>query len=361
MGQKTNPNIFRLGVNKKWKTEFFEKKNQELSAYTFKDLEIKEYIERFIETQGLIMHDYKLHYSNSVINIYLSYFITPNFMFNKKVSSGQINVIKKTGKQSILVNSTKQRSVKRIINLKKSSGETSSKRTYLFKNLNSYKIKNYLKLKNYHSILNKPSPTIDFKTPQDSFLNHYQKLSFHQNFKSVELDNSLKKLLYGLSLFTKKQYHIVSTFHCLNKNFNLTQKQTQSFKEKFMLLQKFRNAAFFKEGVDLMFASISNKKTANLLGKFIALQFKTIKRHKFFLSFLKRTLTLFINANFSKVKGIKIIVKGRLNGAPRAKHKIITIGSVPVQTISSLIDYAQATTHNSNGSYGIKVWVVEND
>ena len=26
MGQKVNPNIFRLGVNKKWKTDFFEKK-----------------------------------------------------------------------------------------------------------------------------------------------------------------------------------------------------------------------------------------------------------------------------------------------------------------------------------------------
>ena len=28
MGQKTNPNIFRLGVNKTWKTEFFEKKKK---------------------------------------------------------------------------------------------------------------------------------------------------------------------------------------------------------------------------------------------------------------------------------------------------------------------------------------------
>ena len=30
MGQKVNPNILRLGVNKTWKTKFFEKKNQEL-------------------------------------------------------------------------------------------------------------------------------------------------------------------------------------------------------------------------------------------------------------------------------------------------------------------------------------------
>ena len=26
MGQKVNPNILRLGVNKTWKTKFFEKK-----------------------------------------------------------------------------------------------------------------------------------------------------------------------------------------------------------------------------------------------------------------------------------------------------------------------------------------------
>jgi len=45
MGQKINPNIFRLGVNKTWKTEFFEKKAHELPLYTFKDLEIKSYIE----------------------------------------------------------------------------------------------------------------------------------------------------------------------------------------------------------------------------------------------------------------------------------------------------------------------------
>ena len=33
MGQKTNPNIFRLGVNKKWRTEFFEKKNKRIRLF----------------------------------------------------------------------------------------------------------------------------------------------------------------------------------------------------------------------------------------------------------------------------------------------------------------------------------------
>ena len=88
-------------------------------------------------------------------------------------------------------------------------------------------------------------------------------------------------------------------------------------------------------------------------------KFRKVKRHKFFLSFLKQTLTVLSSSNLSKVKGIKIIIKGRLNGVPRARHKIITIGDVPVQSVSALIDYAQTSAHNANGSYGIKVWVVE--
>jgi lycopene beta-cyclase len=57
MGQKINPVIFRLGVNKTWKTEFFEKKNNELPLYVFKDLEIKNYIENHLN-----LKDYKITY-----------------------------------------------------------------------------------------------------------------------------------------------------------------------------------------------------------------------------------------------------------------------------------------------------------
>ena len=55
MGQKTNPNILRLGVTKKWKTEFFEKSQKELPLYVFKDLEIQDYIERFFEINNILI------------------------------------------------------------------------------------------------------------------------------------------------------------------------------------------------------------------------------------------------------------------------------------------------------------------
>ena len=114
-----------------------------------------------------------------------------------------------------------------------------------------------------------------------------------------------------------------------------------------------------KEGIELLFNVVYNINSANLLAKFIASQLKKVKRHKFLLSFLKQTLTILLNSSLAKIKGVKIIVKGRINGVPRAKHKIIIVGDVPVQTISAKLDYSQATAHNSNGSYGIKVWVVE--
>ena len=40
-------------------------------------------------------------------------------------------------------------------------------------------------------------------------------------------------------------------------------------------------------------------------------------------------------------------------------HKTIIIGDIPVQSLNAKVDYSLLTTHNQNGSYGIKVWIVE--
>jgi hypothetical protein len=154
------------------------------------------------------------------------------------------------------------------------------------------------------------------------------------------------------------KWNIVINFSCTNKNLNFFKIYQ---KRNLILLQKFRRAPFFKEGIELLFHVTYNRNSAHLLAKFVSLQIKKIKRHKFYLSFLKKTLTVLLNSTLSKVQGIKIIVKGRLNGAPRAKHKIITIGDVPTQRINANIDYSQTTSHNVNGSYGVKVWVIEKE
>jgi len=347
MGQKANPNILRLGINKTWKTEFFEKKNKELANYIFNDLQIKEYIERFLLTQKLSLHDYKIQYSDSIINIYLSYFIGSNFIFNGTPSSQRIKIKTKEGKKltsSIVKLKSKlitQRYFQKVIK------KDRLMQTVLNRNFASIKAlpKNYQKVfvvkSNQLVTLNRKISTINV-----------------ENIHCMRIENSIQKMLEGLSFFVQKKYNIVLTLNCLNKNFELTVNQSKLFKKNFMFLQKFRNSEFFREGINVCFATVRNKKTSHLLAVFIGSQLKTVKRHKFLLSFLKRTLDLFVASNFSELEGVKIVVKGRLNGAPRARHKILTTGRIPTQTIDAQIDYAQVTVQNANGSYGIKVWIV---
>lgn len=343
MGQKLNPTIFRLGVNKIWKTEFFEKKNRELPLYVFKDLEIKNYIERVFETNGIIVHDYKQHYSASTLNLYISYFVTPDFVLNSK----------KSGDQLIIKNvSGNRRTIYKKIRKSSFSYEISSKTIdLLFKNPSkSYLIKQYLKLNSHSQLFIHPF----FENLQEVQMNKYLK---HSSTRvKMHVESFFAQVFAVLNSFLGTHLNIVANFCCVNKNVQFY-KSTQ--RKTFIFFQKFKNTPFFKEGIELLFNVVYNTNSANLLAKFIAFQLKKVKRHKFLLSFLKQTLSVLLASSLAKIKGVKIIVKGRLNGVPRAKHKIIVIGDVPVQTISAKLDYSQITTHNSNGSYGIKVWIVE--
>ena len=332
MGQKTNPNIFRLGVNKKWKTEFFEKKTKEFAQLTFLDLEIQSYIERFLNLHGLILHDYKIHYSNSTVSIYISYALTANFKFNNTKQNKKIKLI---NKQKGLYFNHKQK-------LKK-------------KNDFFLKIKKFLEQKNTSSNFKNLKITSNNKITNNTINNMTELKVYDQN--NLKLEHKITHLIEGLKLFRNNK--IIINFKCINKHFNLTIKQKKSLKKKIMLLQKFRFTPFFNEGINLLFLSVYKNNTSTLLTNFIAMQLKKIKKQKFFMTFLKKTLTLFLNSNFSKIKGIRIKIKGRLNGVPRAKHKIINVGDIPVQTINAILNYSESTIHNSSGSYGIKVWVVE--
>ena len=82
-----------------------------------------------------------------------------------------------------------------------------------------------------------------------------------------------------------------------------------------------------------------------------------LKRHNYFLIFLKQVLDLLVKTKVSKMKGIKIVVKGRFNNVPRAKTKIILIGNIPIQTLEKDINYHESAAYTKNGTYGIKVWV----
>ena len=61
------------------------------------------------------------------------------------------------------------------------------------------------------------------------------------------------------------------------------------------------------------------------------------------------------------VKGIKIQVSGRLNGAEIARSEWVREGRVPLQTLRADIDYATKEAHTIYGVIGVKVWLFKNE
>jgi ribosomal protein S3 len=58
-----------------------------------------------------------------------------------------------------------------------------------------------------------------------------------------------------------------------------------------------------------------------------------------------------------RVKGVKIQVAGRLNGAEIARSEWVRAGRVPLQTLRANIDYSYGTASTIYGIIGVKVWI----
>lgn len=56
-------------------------------------------------------------------------------------------------------------------------------------------------------------------------------------------------------------------------------------------------------------------------------------------------------------EGIKIVCKGRLNGAEIARAEKYMDGRVPLHTLRADIDYSTSTANTTYGTIGVKVWI----
>jgi len=94
---------------------------------------------------------------------------------------------------------------------------------------------------------------------------------------------------------------------------------------------------------------------AMLIGDYIVEQ---LENRVAFRRALKQAIT---RAKAAKVKGIKIQVAGRLNGAEMARTEWIREGRVPLQTLRANIDYAEKRANTIYGVLGIKVWLFKGE
>ena len=64
-------------------------------------------------------------------------------------------------------------------------------------------------------------------------------------------------------------------------------------------------------------------------------------------------------AQRAQIKGIKVQVSGRLNGAEIARSEWIRKGRVPLQTLRANVEYSYRTANTIYGLLGIKVWTFQ--
>lgn len=61
------------------------------------------------------------------------------------------------------------------------------------------------------------------------------------------------------------------------------------------------------------------------------------------------------------VKGAKILVSGRLNGAEIARSQWLSYGKIPLGTLRADIDFAESPAYTTYGVVGVKVWIYKGE
>ena len=190
--------------------------------------------------------------------------------------------------------------------------------------------------------------------------NSQQVLNTNKEVTSFIIKNILTA---SLNLYIKNKTINVKTQN-LNKKFEvqLIKKKQDLFEYKnaLKLLKNFLKTPWQKNLIKILFISVSEKNSSKLIADVISFCLnKQKKKHNYLLFLLKKTLTILINLNFSKIKGIKIAITGRFNGVPRAKKKILKIGIIPLQSFNASVNYYNSVSYTPNGTFGIKVWICE--
>ena len=303
MGQKANSNLLRLGISKnEWKSKYIEQNSEELSLLVFQDIKIKEFITRFFELNGIIISEINIDRSSNTIIIYVSYFVSLD-------------------------------SIQKIHN--------------------NFHDKNKLNFFSFSSKKNRNYYLYLFKEKK------LKKIFF--NKKRLLIKNFLEKIISVINKYLRKNYNIKIISQILNKNLTtrLNNAESIEFRKLIINLKFYKKASFFKEFINIIVLLCKKKNSSNILIKFIGLKLRNMKKHNYFINFIKKSLNYFINSKISNIDGLKIILKGRLNGSPRYKKKILQIGKVSLQSLNSNVVYNEFVTFSNNGTIGLKLWVSE--
>ena len=190
-----------------------------------------------------------------------------------------------------------------------------------------------------------------------------------QIFKLVSLKKTQKLCRYNflatffqiIILFFKKKLRFSLIFKFLNKNLKKSKpkiKKKALKKKVFAGLRRYNRKKFFKEGLNLISLLASQKESAKTLSSFIAKSLNNFKKHKFFLTYIKKGLYALAQKRKGAIKKLTIQLKGRINGRDRARSYTIEMKKqASLISVGSRVNYSESTTFTPDGTLSVKVWL----
>jgi hypothetical protein len=117
-----------------------------------------------------------------------------------------------------------------------------------------------------------------------------------------------------------------------------------------------KNKYDYKTQLQLLILLLFLKNCATLISQYVMFMLKVFFfDQNNFLRFLNVLVSSLNSKLFNKVLGLKIIIKGKLNGNERKKKRILKSKNTPLQTIKNVIDYSFKRATTKYGVFGIKV------
>jgi|KNS12Surf_metaT_2_FD_contig_61_5251345_length_2266_multi_2_in_0_out_0_3 hypothetical protein len=124
------------------------------------------------------------------------------------------------------------------------------------------------------------------------------------------------------------------------------------------LLKKFgryQNRPYFQEIFDVLEASILTR-NVNLFAKYVSLHLGKDTRHNFFLDFVNKVIREYV-LFYPSLSGIRLQVKGRINGSERSRKEVFQTGNISLQTATNKLNYCCTSAFTIYGTCGLKVWM----
>jgi hypothetical protein len=181
-----------------------------------------------------------------------------------------------------------------------------------------------------------------------------KKSSFISKSKTFRFSTLEKDFIYGLSNFVAKTPVTVSFFNLAKAPLSLNTAlftNTNKFFFSAPELNAYLKTLFTTKGGAFFLATILSRKLFFMRSRVDR------KSQKRFLLFVKLFLSYILLGNLIRIKGLRVSVKGRINGAPRSTLWVVSEGKISLQCIDAKIDYQSLPSETVFGTFGVKVWI----